>query len=76
MMEEELLAYIKYPNLAEHVASHNKTIQELTLHIGKIRTTNDLDDVMKFFRTLWFSHIDTYDRPYVPYIHEYVKKNT
>lgn len=72
-LEEELLEHIKYPYLAAHAASHKKIIQDLSIHIGKVRTTSDPDEAMHFFRTLWFSHINTYDRLYVKYLHEYMR---
>ena len=65
--EEEAMAAVEYPDLAEHKALHDK-IRQTTLDFKDSADFVTEHNLLNFLKQWWLGHIQTEDKKYAPYM--------
>jgi hemerythrin-like metal-binding protein len=70
--EEQYMASIGYPDIAQHKAIHTSLLEKFTAHYERFRTSSSgrVDPAVFEFLTFWLrSHISGIDRRYADHAH-------
>lgn len=69
-VEEALLEIVKYPNLEDHRAAHEKLTGMMQELEGKLRHSQSANDLVGFFEAWFLDHVLKDDRAYAAYVRE------
>ncbi len=72
--EEELMQKANYPNLDEHLGHHKELLKQTKLLTNEfLHNNSDVNNILKFLRKWWLTHINKEDMKYKPFVKKIIE---